>query len=127
MIGLITAEARGEVEKRRKRREREDRGGPTTAAAAAADGAREGHDLREDDCEPVMAGKSYQDRGIHLGPGQPLMPGQHSPQDYQRPYIQAGHGAPSPGYEPPNHPHVDLRGDRGSLRTLNPSAPVEGP
>ena len=77
----------------------------------------------------ARAEKAFQDRGIHLGPGTPVMPGQASPQDFTRPYIGQGHGAPSPGYEPPNHPHVDLRGDRGHVQPLNPHAPipVEGP
>ncbi len=132
MIGCVTQEARATMEKRRKKREREDRARMLASDAhAAAEGAT-GHVTDEDeDCPPDM-GKAYQDIGISDGPGSPVMPGQVSPQDFGRPYIQAGHGAPSPGYQAPNVPnvpHVDLRGDRGMARPLSPHAPlpVEGP
>lgn len=125
--GLVPAVA----EKRRKRKDRM----PGSDAHAAAEGAL-GHvtDEGDEDCVPVSelpgVGKGYEVRGIHEGPGDPVMPGQISPADFSRPYIQDGHGAPSPGYAPPNHPHVDLRGDRGMIRDLGPfppSMPVDGP
>jgi hypothetical protein len=126
MIGCITQEARAQAEKGRKKRERQERERrgeyePGSDAHAMAEGA-------VGDCPPDL-GKGFENVGITTGPGQPVMPGQISPQDFDQPYIQAGHGAPSPSQGPPNTPHVDLRGDRGMARPLSPHAPlpVEGP
>ncbi len=128
MIGLVTAEARATMEKGRRKREREERArmGGDTAAHAAAEGAAAGHVM--DEASPDM-GKGFQGIGVSDGPDRLIMPGQVSPSDFDRAYIQAGHGAPSPSQGPPNTPHVDLRGDRGMARPLNPHAPlpVEGP
>ena len=143
---LVTQEARQAAEQARlqseglapaaaeKRRKRKDRM-PGSDAHAAAEGAL-GHvpDQGDEDCVPLDelpgVGKGYEVGGIHEGPGDPVQPGQASPEDFRRGYLSAGHAAPSPGYQGPNVPHVDLRGDRGQVRPLNPlapAAPVEGP
>jgi hypothetical protein len=127
VIGLVTAEARAEVEKARKKRADRERGErergarqTVSDAHAAAEGAVEG----ALDAEGDGARKAITDRGAHLGPSQPVQPGQIDSQDLRRPYITEGHGAPSPGYQPPNVPHLDLSRSRGVLTHLNPHAPL---
>jgi hypothetical protein len=45
--------------------------------------------------------KNFADRGATPGPDEPLEPGKPEPQDYRRPYVEAGHAARSPMAEPP--------------------------
>jgi hypothetical protein len=128
VIGLVTAEARAEAEKARKKRADRERGErergarqPVSDAHAAAEGAVESALDAGDG-----ARKAITDRGAHPGPSQPVQPGQIDSQDLRRPYITEGHGAPSPGYQPPNVPHLDLSRSRGVLTRIDPHAPVAG-
>ena len=94
MIGSISeAMAQlADIEKRRKRKA--ERREPVTDAHAMS--------LGEDDArEAGEAGKAYADRGAHEGPEQPVQAGHPEPDQYQRPYIEPGHGAESPQADPP--------------------------
>jgi hypothetical protein len=70
-----------------------------TALDAVGEGMRAANEARADDAEAV---KAFRDRGVTEGPGRPVMPSQRQPADsFSRPYLDAGHAAPSPQQEPP--------------------------
>jgi hypothetical protein len=135
MTFVITAQARGELDKGRKKRERERAGGAEAAdldrehqadaPTAAHEVARAGmHAMERDrldgaqraeDGHGADAGKAFQDqRGIHDGPGRAVRPGDLFPEDADRPYIAEGHGAPAPGVR-----HVDLSQSRAEAGDLS--------
>ena len=131
--GLVQAPAVAE-KRRKKDRDRMPASGAHHAAEGAAGHVPAEDDEDDEDCVLVSElpglGKGFDRIGITDGPSSPVQPGQASPQDFGRGYISAGHGALSPSHGPPGTPHVDLRGDRGQVRPLSPSAPsmpVEGP
>jgi hypothetical protein len=74
---------------------------------ALAEKRRKGRDLRagqaagEEAAAAERAGKAFRDRGITEGPAHLAQSGHSEPQDYERPYLEAGHAAESPMAEPP--------------------------
>jgi hypothetical protein len=63
---------------------------------------RIGRDLETDpvDAGAQEAAKSFEQRGVHAGPGEGTMPGHPQPAQFDRGYLEAGHAAESPQAEP---------------------------
>ena len=92
-----------DLEKRRKHRARE----PITPAHAADEAALEAQCGPDGHCDSKpVTGEDARKAAIpgieaEPGPGTSTQPGQIKPEDFRRPYVEAGHAARSPLAQPP--------------------------